>query len=151
VELEPTNWHYLDELASSLNDCPYEELRDPEQALRLAQRAQSVVPPGATSLDTLGMAYYRAGNLKMALAAFEKALPLKGEYTAAVNFSLVLVHVKRGEREKARRIYDEERERLRKRLAQSGRLRTDPWVEILWAEAAAALGLGDPAPVPPLD
>src|SRR5262249_62077760 len=109
------------------------------------------VPPRETSLDTLGRAYYRAGSLEMGLAAFEKALPLKGEMVAAIKFSLVLVCVKRGEREKARHIYDEELERLRKRFAQLGRLRTDAWVEILWAEAAAALGLDDPARVPPLD
>jgi tetratricopeptide (TPR) repeat protein len=151
VELEPTNWHLLDALATTLTVCPYEELRDPEQALSLARRAQSVVPTGETSLDELGRAYYRAGNLEMALAALEKAIPFKGEHLVVINFSLVPVHVKRGESEKARRIYDEESERLRERFARSGRLRTDAWGEIVWAEAAASLGLDDPAPVPPLE
>jgi tetratricopeptide (TPR) repeat protein len=141
----------LDELASDLSVCPYEELRDPEEILRLALRAQAVVPPGETSLGTLGRAYYRAGNLEMALASLEKALPLKGAFPTAIKFTLVLVHVKRGERERARRIYDKELEWLQKRFPQLGRRRTDACWEILWAEAAAALGLEDPAPVPRLE
>src|SRR5262249_42935458 len=56
VELEPTNWNVLDEFSARLTVCPYEDLCDPEEALRLAQRAQSVVPPRETSLDTLGRA-----------------------------------------------------------------------------------------------
>ena len=42
-------------------------------------------------------------------------------------------------------------DQLKKRIAESGRLRTDAQIEIHWAEAAAALGLEDPTPVPQLD
>jgi serine/threonine protein kinase len=151
AQLEPARWDRLDFLASTLNHCPYEELRDPEEALRLARWARSLEPPGATSLDTLGMAYYRAGNLEEALVTLQQALPLRQPTVASITFYLILVRVKRGECEEARRLYDEEVERLRKRFAQTGRLRTDAALEILWAEAAAALGLEDPAPVPRLD
>jgi tetratricopeptide (TPR) repeat protein len=150
-QLEPTNWAYLDELAATLSTCPYEELRDPKEAVRLAQRARSVVPPGATSLDTLGRAYYRAGDYEAALAALQAALLFRRSFGSNIRLTLVLIRVKRGEREEARRLYDEEGVRLRKRFSQFGRLRTDAWVEILWGEAAAALGLDDPAPVTRLD
>jgi serine/threonine protein kinase len=151
VQIEPTNWAYLDELAESLVFGPCEELRDPEEALRLARRARSLEPPGETSLATLGLAYYRAGNQEEAFAALQQALPLTQGFPAQTKFYLVLVLVKRGEFEEGRRRYDEGVAWLRKRFVQCGRLRTQPIAEFLWAEAAAALGLEDPAPVPRLD
>ncbi|MHC4572132.1 MAG: sulfatase-like hydrolase/transferase [Planctomycetota bacterium] len=77
VRLEPDDWKSLNGLARILAVHPDPKLRNPKQAITLAQRAveltmqQEIIP-----LNTLATAYASAGQLDKAIAAAQEALEL---------------------------------------------------------------------------
>jgi hypothetical protein len=93
-------------LAWLLATCPNTELRDPPEALRLAQRAVEVEPQQGNFWNTLGVAFYRAGELDEAKKALEKSLELRNAGDSFDWFFLALVDVKRGKKDQAREWYD---------------------------------------------
>jgi tetratricopeptide (TPR) repeat protein len=64
-------------LAWLLATCPQPELRDPARAVELAGKAVKVQPQEGTWWNTLGVAQYRAGDWKAALAALERSMELR--------------------------------------------------------------------------
>ena len=64
----------LNEYAWALVSCVPADLRQPERALQLAQRAVAAVPGNAVYLHTLAWGYYLTGNRSAAVAAAEKAV-----------------------------------------------------------------------------
>ena len=93
-------------LAWLLATCPNTELRDPPEALRLARRAVEVEPQQGNFWNTLGVAFYRAGELDDAKKALEKSLELRNAGDSFDWFFLALVDRKKGEDEQAREWYD---------------------------------------------
>ncbi len=63
-------------LAWFLATCPKPELRDPAQALALAQKATLLDPKRGGYWNTLGVAYCRVGQWKSAAAALEQSVRL---------------------------------------------------------------------------
>ena len=87
--------HY-NNLAWSLATGPV-ALRDPEQALVLAQKAVALTPGTAIYLNTLGVALYRAGHYAEAITTLEKSLAAsKGESDAFDLFFLAMARHRLG-------------------------------------------------------
>ncbi len=73
LSLKPDSPATLNNLAWLLATCDDERLRDPPQALQLAQRAASLEPSDYI-LDTLAQSYYANGMLREAVQAEKRAL-----------------------------------------------------------------------------
>ena len=93
-------------LAWSLATVPDLKLRNIPRAIELAQRAVNLKPDAAHSWNTLGVAYYRAGKWKEAIAALEKSQSFKPGGEAFDSIFLAMAHQQLGENDKARAWYD---------------------------------------------
>jgi serine/threonine protein kinase/WD40 repeat protein len=122
------------------------ELRNPEEAVRLARNAVRLAPNESACLNTLGVAYYRLGRWNDAVTALQGALRADSGAALAYDlFFLAMCHHHLGEPDKARECYDRAtwHWQAARNLSQAI---TDELVTF-GAEAATLLGL--PAPVPP--
>ena len=75
LRIDPFNADAYHQLALTLAICPDERFRDPEKAVKLAQKAIELKPVAAY-LDTLAAAYSQSGNFKNAAETQEKAIAL---------------------------------------------------------------------------
>jgi tetratricopeptide (TPR) repeat protein len=119
------------------------ELRDPSQALSLAQRAVQSRPEERSFRNTLGLAYYRLGQFATAVETLE--INIKTDHPAMA-FDLLLLAMSRhrmGQPERARTEFDRAA-RWERSLAQ-----TNPGLSaelsVFRAEAQAVLA-GPPGP-----
>ncbi len=80
--------------------------RDPERAVVLARRAVALAPGEQITLNTLGVALYRAGQYAEAATILERSRAAgKGEFEAFDLFFLAMAHHQLGHREQARGSY----------------------------------------------
>ncbi len=108
IELDPKRADARDKLAWILLTCPNQTLRDPPRALTLAQEAVELEPDQGPYWNTLGVAHYRAGQWQKAIEALEESVRLyEGRDLSFNAFFLAIAHWQRGERDVARRWYDE--------------------------------------------
>ncbi len=92
------------EHASAANDLAWllaEEGRDLDRALRLAQRAQRVLPSPEV-LDTVGWVHLQRGELDLAIEAFQQGLAARPNFPTA-RYHLGVALARRGDEEAARR------------------------------------------------
>jgi serine/threonine protein kinase/WD40 repeat protein/Flp pilus assembly protein TadD len=81
--------------------------RNPARALYLAWHAVERTPDQGSSLKTLGIAHYRAGQYAEAITNLEKSRAVgKGESDASDLFFLAMAHQRLGHREAARDCFD---------------------------------------------
>jgi serine/threonine protein kinase/Tfp pilus assembly protein PilF len=81
--------------------------RDPARAIELAKEALALRPENDATWNTLGVAQYRAGDWKQAVASLEKAEELApGKYVAHNGFFLAMAHWQLGDKARARAWYD---------------------------------------------
>jgi tetratricopeptide (TPR) repeat protein len=81
--------------------------RDPLLAVELAQRAIAARLDDGMIWNTLGAARYRNGQPKEAMAAFEKSMELRHGGDAGDWFFLAMCHWQLGEKDAARKWYDQ--------------------------------------------
>jgi tetratricopeptide (TPR) repeat protein len=106
LELEPDNPSVLNNQAWRLLTGPVEH-RDAARALFLIEKALQKDPESALYVNTFGVAQYRNGRYKEALATLEKSLALgKGEYDAFDLFFMAMCHTKLGDSAKAKDCFD---------------------------------------------
>jgi non-specific serine/threonine protein kinase/serine/threonine-protein kinase len=112
------------------------EMRDPAQAVALARKAVELRPESSENQNTLGIAYYRAGEWAAAIEALKKAEALAPDNHLAFNgFFLAMAHGRLGHADDARTWY---------RRSVAWMNRRDPNNDALagfCAEATALLGL----------
>jgi eukaryotic-like serine/threonine-protein kinase len=138
LDLKPDVPVLCNNLARLLATCPDPSVRDPGRAVELAKRAVELAPKQGKYWHTLGMAHYRAGDSKAALAALEKATTLRNGGNSYDWFFLAMAHGKLGEKEEARQWYHRAVWWMEKqRLANNEELRR------FRAEAAALLKIAD--------
>jgi cytochrome c-type biogenesis protein CcmH/NrfG len=75
--------------------------RDPASAVDLARRIVEEDPDSAAYWNTLGVAHYRAGDARSAVAALDRATALGGG-TAFDDVFLAMAHARLGDPERAR-------------------------------------------------
>jgi tetratricopeptide (TPR) repeat protein/WD40 repeat protein len=114
VSLLPTNVDELNNRAWTLATGPVIE-RDLERAVAWARRAVALDPGSQRTLNTLGVALYRAGQYAEAISVLERNLAAgKGEFDAYDLFSLAMAHHQLGHRRQARDSYNRAVRRLEK-------------------------------------
>src|SRR5262249_22467828 len=104
--------------------CPDSGLRDPARAVQLARKAMQLWPVdhgyrpdyyrtliapylhAGTNWTTLGVAHYRAGQWKEAVAALEHSIERRLDGDSIDWFFLAMVRWRLGEKDKARESYD---------------------------------------------
>jgi tetratricopeptide (TPR) repeat protein len=130
------NPNLANEVAWSLVCCPVPTLRDPPEAVRLAQKALFFDELRATR-GTLGAAQFRAGNYPEAVASLDRAMCLADEQLGAGDqFFRAMAHWKMGHFDAARRYYDEAARQESMRRNDIGE-----FLSMLREEAAALLGV----------
>jgi tetratricopeptide (TPR) repeat protein len=91
------------ELATSADPA----LRDGKRAVELAKEAVDLDPKKGHNWNTLGAAHYRAGSWKDAVAALDKSIGLRQGGNSNDWFFLTMAHWQLGNKEEARKRYDQ--------------------------------------------
>jgi tetratricopeptide (TPR) repeat protein len=137
IELDPEDALARNNLAWLLATCPDAKLRDPGRAVELAKRAVELAPKEGNFFNTLGAAQYRAEDGKAAIEALEKSRELRQGGDAFDFFFLAMAHWQRGEKETARKWFDQAVPWMDKNAPHNEELRR------FRAEAAELLGVED--------
>jgi serine/threonine-protein kinase len=123
LELDPEDADVNNELGWFLATTPELRLRDTALAVRLAKKAVAAQPQSADYRNTLGVAHYRNGNDKAAVADLEKAISLRTGGCSFDWFFLAMAHCRLGERDKARTCFDRAVQWMDKHAPLDGELR----------------------------
>ncbi len=107
VELDPNSPWMHNRLAWMLATCPDAKLRDAKLAVSSAERAVALKPEVGTYWNTLGAAQYRAGQWQGAVAALEKSMELGKGGDGIDWFFLAMARWRLGNRDEARKHYDQ--------------------------------------------
>lgn len=110
-------------LAWRLANCPDAKFRDPARAVQLASKAVELAPQDGNNWNTLGAARYRAGDWNAAVAALEKSMQLTKGGSSLDWFFLAMAHGRLGEKDEARRRFDEAVKWMAKNQPQDEELR----------------------------
>ncbi len=141
ILLKPNDAFALNSLATLLADCREPTHRDPEEAVRLAEKAVELVGNSAHSnwiLNTLGMARYRNGDFAGAIQALQQAEEqVPGDILAWNGFFLAMAYWQLGNQDESRQWYQ--------RSAEWMEQKTPDNKELLGfrAEAAKLLGISE--------
>jgi serine/threonine protein kinase/Flp pilus assembly protein TadD len=128
IELNPEDTWARNDLAWFLATCAHVQLRDPAEAVKLAQRDVELAPMIGEFWKTLGVAHYSAGSCKEAIAALEKAMQLRNGGDSNDWFVLAMAYWRLGEEEKARQWFDKAVQWMDKNMPNGrdlGRLRAE--------------------------
>src|SRR5262249_7054519 len=107
LKLAPRDARIVNGLAWLLATCPEPRLRAPGQAVLLAKKAVQLKPQEGGHWNTLGVALYRAGDWKAAVAALDKSVQLRKGGSAEDWLFLAVAHWKLDDRAEARKWYDQ--------------------------------------------
>src|SRR5262249_38587167 len=106
LELASENHDLTNELAWFLATSPEPGLRDPALAVQLARKAVDARPDSRDYWNTLGVAQYRYGDEKAAVAALQKAGGLRAGGNSYDWLFLAMAHWRLGDRNEARTWFD---------------------------------------------
>jgi tetratricopeptide (TPR) repeat protein len=142
LELFPDDPHVLNTLAWLLATCPDIAVRDAGRAVERAKKAVDRVPGQASFRNTLGVAHYRAGNWKGAVAELETSATLSKGGDASDWFFLAMARWQLGEHDQARKDFAQAVGWMEKNKPNDNEL------QHFRAEAAGLLGIkaGDGSP-----
>jgi tetratricopeptide (TPR) repeat protein len=102
----PARLQALNDLAWLLATAANPEDRNPQRAIELAKEVVQYSPKRGDRWNVLGVAYYRAGDWRHAIAALEKSLELAPKESVADNgFFLAMAHWQLGEKDQAQQWY----------------------------------------------
>jgi len=99
--IQRQRWNCANDLAWFLINEPDPSVGDPQLAVRLAIQATEADPEAAAYWNTLGAAYYRAGDDANAITALERSVTLTGGGTGFDHVFLTLAHARLGQYEQA--------------------------------------------------
>lgn len=102
----PDTIQSMNALAWLLANAPGRTLRDPDKALVLAKQAVELAPNRGDYWNTLGAAYYRAGDWKNAVSALNASMKLRKRDDSTDFFFLAMAYWQLGEKHEARMWYD---------------------------------------------
>jgi serine/threonine protein kinase/Tfp pilus assembly protein PilF len=107
VELDPGYPWAHDRLARGLAACPDEKVRSPREAVEHGRKAAELAPDEPDVWCSLGMAWYRAGEYRAAVAALEQSERLRPGGDRLNRLYLAMADCQLGRSEKAHRWYDQ--------------------------------------------
>ena len=107
ADTESTTPKFHNNFAWFLATCPSSELRDVGQALKSARKATELEPNIGAFWNTLGVVLYRAGDWPTAVTALEKSMELRTGGDSFDWFFLAMAHWQLGDKEQARKWYDQ--------------------------------------------
>jgi Tfp pilus assembly protein PilF len=110
-------------LAWLLATCPETKFRDVKRSVELAKRAVELKPQEGNYGNTLGVAHYRAGSWKEAVAGLGKSMELRKGGDAYDWFFLAMAHWQLSNKADARTWYDKAVEWMEKNQPKDGELR----------------------------
>ncbi|HMC65906.1 MAG TPA: tetratricopeptide repeat protein [Gemmataceae bacterium] len=139
LKRSPNDASLHNNLAWFLATCSETKFRDPDQAVRLATRAVELAPQAGGFRNTLGVAYYRAGDWKAAVAALTKSMELSKGGDSSDWFFLAMTQWKLGDKEQACKWYDKAVAWMEKNKPQDEELRR------FRDEAAELMGIAIPS------
>jgi serine/threonine protein kinase/WD40 repeat protein/tetratricopeptide (TPR) repeat protein len=93
-------------LAWMLATCSDPKFRNSSRALESAKRAVEMAPKEGFYLNTLGIAQYRAGQWRSAIETFNETMELQKFLTSFDYFFMAMAHWQLGEKEPARKEYE---------------------------------------------
>jgi tetratricopeptide (TPR) repeat protein len=125
-------------LAWFLATCPDLKFRKVAEAVTLAKRAVQVSPDNGGYWNTLGVAQYQARDCQAALEALQKSMQLSNGGDSNDWFFLAMAHWQLGDKEQARKWYDQAVQWMAKNQPQNDELRC------FRDEAAELLGIKPP-------
>jgi serine/threonine-protein kinase len=106
LELDPEDAIINNNLAWFMATRAAPGLRDSALAVRLAKKAVAARPESGNLRNTLGVAHYRHGDDRAAIAELEKAMSLRSGGDSSDWFFLAMAHWRLGDRDKARTWFD---------------------------------------------
>src|SRR5262249_31177224 len=106
IELDPKNASPLNDLAWLFATCRDSKFRNPNRAVELARKSVELTPKDGNHWNTLGVAHYRAGDWKAAIAALEKSMELRKGGDSFDWFFLAMAHWQLGKKEESRKWND---------------------------------------------
>jgi tetratricopeptide (TPR) repeat protein len=106
LEVVPEDPGVTNDLAWFLATSPEPRFRDAPLAVRLAKQAVAARPQSADYRNTLGVALYRNGDDRAAVAELETSMSLLAGGTGFDWFFLAMAHWRLGERDQARTWFD---------------------------------------------
>jgi tetratricopeptide (TPR) repeat protein len=133
--------HMLNTLAWLLANDPDPEVRDPQTAIEMAQRAIAVSPKDGDIWNTLGAAQYRAGNFQTAIRVLSKSLELRHRGDAFDFFFLAMALQQSQQPDEARQWYEKALASMAQKAPRNRELIR------FRAEAAELLRLAAPKPI----
>jgi tetratricopeptide (TPR) repeat protein len=136
-------------LAWLMATCPDARFRDAQGAVTNAKHAVEISPMDRKCWNTLGVAYYRTGELEEAKNALYRSMELRNEGDSFDWFFLACVHFKLGHEDRAREWYDRASRTLQQPERASYGLGFDELEELYRFEVEAADVIGIPRPAPP--
>jgi len=139
IRLKKDDAQLYNHLARLLATCPDLKLRDAGQAVANAKKAVELAPSDGGCWNTLGMAQYRNGDWKAAVAALNKSVQLRKGGDSTDFFFLAMAHWQLNDRDKARVWYDQAVSWMNKHNPQNKELKR------FREEATALLGLAKAA------
>jgi tetratricopeptide (TPR) repeat protein len=128
-------------LAWLLATCPDAKFHDPGVAATHARKAVELAPRQGWAWTPLGIAQYRNGDWKAAVAALNKSIQIQKGSDSSDFFFLAMAHWQLNDKDQARAWYDQAVPWMDKNRPQDGELKR------FRAEAAALLGLAKAADV----
>jgi tetratricopeptide (TPR) repeat protein len=121
LDSSSTNAAWFNEASWFLATAENPASRDPALALELAQRATRL-SGDANYWNTLGVARYRAGDFKQALADLEKSAQLDHDRTSFNSFFIAMAYKQLGDTDSGRRLYAQAVEWMEKKAPQNPEL-----------------------------
>jgi serine/threonine protein kinase/WD40 repeat protein len=107
LEISPNEVASHNNLAWLLATCPEAALRNAEEAVALAKRAAALEPKSEVYSNTLGVAYFRAGNWRASIDELNRSDSLRPGKDLAYNaFFLAMAHWQLGEKDAARQWFN---------------------------------------------
>jgi tetratricopeptide (TPR) repeat protein len=141
LSLQPENAVTQNDLAGLLVYWPRPGVDHVDEAIDLAKKAVKTAPTAGRYWGTLGRAHYRAGQWSEALTAFQEAAKLRHGGDSLEWFYLALIYGRLGEKEQARKWFDQAVEWMEKNDPANGELK------YLRTEAAELLSIKESAPL----
>ncbi|HZL90049.1 MAG TPA: tetratricopeptide repeat protein [Pirellulaceae bacterium] len=106
IEIDPKDAVAHNAWAWLLATCPDPNVRKADEAVTLARKGVELGPKNAAYWNTLGVALYRAGDWKEALAALDTSMELPGGGDAHDWFFVAMSHCQLRNKDEARKWYD---------------------------------------------